>query len=107
MFTRIAVLITALVLAACASAPVQEISNARQAVAAAQQAGADRSAPKQMAEAQRLLRAAQAALDDGNYSASRQAALRARDEAVKALQISQRQGPRVPPRPEFPVFSLC
>ncbi len=92
MFTRLAVLITALVLAACASAPVQEISNARQAVAAAQQAGADQNAPKQMSEARRLLKAAQAALDEGNYSTSRQDALRARDEAVKALRISQRQG---------------
>ncbi|MGH8281360.1 MAG: DUF4398 domain-containing protein [Gammaproteobacteria bacterium] len=92
IFTRLAVLITALVLVACASAPVQEISNARQAVAAAQQAGADQSAPRQMAEARRLLQAAQAALDEGNYSTSRQYALHAHDEAVKALRISQRQG---------------
>ncbi|MGH8379029.1 MAG: DUF4398 domain-containing protein [Gammaproteobacteria bacterium] len=92
MFTRLAVLITALVLAACASAPVQEISNARQAVVAAQQAGADQIAPRQMAEARRLLRDAQTALDEGDYSTSRQDALHARDEAVKALQISRRQG---------------
>ncbi|MGH8397707.1 MAG: DUF4398 domain-containing protein [Gammaproteobacteria bacterium] len=92
MFIRLAVLITALVLAACASAPVQEISNARQAVAAAQQAGADQTAPTQMAEARRLLQAAQAALDVGDFSTSRQDALHAHDEAVKALRISQRQG---------------
>ena len=77
---------------ACAGAPVQEMSNARQAVTAAQQAGADRTAVKEMAEAQRLLQAAQAALDHRDYSTARQDAVRARDEAVKALRINQGQG---------------
>jgi PBP1b-binding outer membrane lipoprotein LpoB len=82
-------LILAVVLSSCASAPVQDMSNARQAIAAAQQAGAERTAAKLMAEAQQLLDLAQAALDQGDYNTARQNAIRARSAAEKALRISQ------------------
>ncbi|MHB8405775.1 MAG: DUF4398 domain-containing protein [Gammaproteobacteria bacterium] len=65
------------------------MSNARQAVAAAQQAGAARTAASEMADAQRFLQAAQAALDQGDYSSARQNAIRARSAAEQALRISQ------------------
>ena len=78
-----------LTLAACASAPVQEMSNARQAIAAAQQAGAQKVAAKQMAEAQRMMDRAQTELDRGNYGSARQDAVLARSAAEKALRIAQ------------------
>ena len=78
-----------LTLCACAGAPVQDMSNARQAIAAAQQAGATTTAASEMAEAQRLLKLAQAELDQGDYSNARQDAIRARAAAEKALRMSQ------------------
>jgi len=82
-------LVVVLALCACAGAPVQDMSNARQAIAAAQQAGAAHTATSEMAEAQRLLKLAQAELDQGDYSNARQDAIRARAAAEKALRISQ------------------
>lgn len=96
---RPAILILVLALAACAGAPVQEMSNARQAVAAARQVGAERTAAKEMAEAERLLQTAQAALDKGDYGVARTDAMRAREQAVKALRIAQQQGSGGPSPP--------
>lgn len=76
---------------ACAGAPVQEMSNARQTLAAADQAQAQKSAPADMERARRFLDAAQAALDAGDYSTAREDALKARQAALKALGISQGQ----------------
>ncbi len=78
-----------LAVAACASAPVQDMSNARQAIAAAQQAGAEHMAANEMAEARQLLKKAQTELDNGDYSSARQDAIRARSAAEKALRIAQ------------------
>ncbi|MGB9429339.1 MAG: hypothetical protein WCC11_05595 [Gammaproteobacteria bacterium] len=98
-FARLSALVFALVFTACAGVPVQEMSNARQAVAAARQVGAEHAAAKQMANAEQLLRTAQAALDQGNYGTARADAIRARDAAVQALRITQEQtsGGPVPP----------
>jgi hypothetical protein len=87
----IAVASFAAALAACAGAPVQEMSNARQTLAAAVQAQAQKSAPADMENARRYLDAAQAALDAGDYSTAREDALKARQAALKALGISQGQ----------------
>lgn len=76
---------------ACAGAPVQEMSNARQTLAAADQAQAQKSAPADMENARHFLDAAQAALDAGDYSTAREDALKARQSALKALGISQGQ----------------
>lgn len=76
---------------ACAGAPVQEMSNARQSLAAAQQAEAEKHAPVDMENARHYLDAAQAALDAGDYSTAREDALKARQAALKALLISQGQ----------------
>ena len=65
------------------------MSNARQAVVAAEQGGAAKSAPRHLELAKTLLQAAQTALDRAEYSTAREDALRARQEAVKALRISQ------------------
>lgn len=89
---RFGLLILPLFLTACAGAPVQEMSNARQTVMAAQQAGAAKAAPHVMAQARRLMSEAQAALDAGDYSTALKDARRAREAALKALQISQKGG---------------
>lgn len=78
-----------LALSACAGAPVQEMSNARQAVAAAEQGGAEKAAPRHLALAKHLLQAAQTALDRAEYSTAREDALQARQEALTAIRISQ------------------
>lgn len=89
--TRLVVLTgTLAVLVACAGAPVQEMSNARQTLAAAEQVHAEKAAPVAMANARKYLVAAQAALDSGEYSIAREDALKAQQEALSALGISQR-----------------
>lgn len=70
--------------AACASIPSQEMSDARQAVQAAQEADAGTLAPEQLSEAQRLLEEARGALNLGNYSAARDYARRAKETAIRA-----------------------
>jgi predicted lipid-binding transport protein (Tim44 family) len=95
--TRIsAAVLVAASLYACAGAPVQEMSDARQALAAAEQAHADRVAPADVERARRLLEAAQAALDAGDFSTAREDAQLARQSALRALGLSQAQD--VPPR---------
>jgi predicted lipid-binding transport protein (Tim44 family) len=95
--TRIsAAVLVAASLYACAGAPVQEMSDARQALAAAEQAHADRVAPSDVERARRLLEAAQAALDAGDFSTAREDAQLARQSALRALGLSQAQD--VPPR---------
>jgi hypothetical protein len=81
----------AALLYACAGAPVQEMSDARQTLAAAEQAQAEKSAPAEMESARHYLDAAQAALDAGDYSTAREDALKARQAALRALGISQGQ----------------
>jgi uncharacterized membrane protein len=72
-------------LTACAGAPVQEMSNARQAIKAARDAGADRIAPEAMTEAQTLLERAEASLQQRLYRDARRAAVEARNKASEAL----------------------
>ena len=77
-------------LSACASAPVQEMSDARQAIYSAEAAGARQRSPAALLEAQRLLQEAQAGLEAGTYQQARQQALDARDEAIKAREQAMR-----------------
>lgn len=68
------------------------MSNARQTVMAAQQSAAAHTAPQLMAQAQKLLADAQAALDAGDYATARKDAERAREAALRVLQLGQKQG---------------
>lgn len=79
----------ALVLCACASAPVQEMSNARQAIAAAEDAGANEAESALMNEARMLLTSAEAKLQRQNYIGARIDATNARLKAVEALERTQ------------------
>lgn len=79
-----------LALGACVSAPVQEMSNARQAIAAAEAAGAKQHAPIELAEAHRLLDQAEARLQDKHFREARRAAVAAKTRAVAALEATSR-----------------
>jgi hypothetical protein len=82
---RIALLWALTAVSACAGAPVQEMSDARQAIRAAQNAGAADKAPEAFQEAQLLLGAAEQSLRRGAYREARRAAEDARDRAAVAL----------------------
>ncbi len=83
------------VVGACAGIPVQEISDARQAVRAAEEVGADQHAPIYYERAATLLGRAERAMAAGDYGKARGEATFAREEALKARERSlesQRQG---------------
>lgn len=85
-----AVVLSAGWLAGCAtSPPVQEMSDARQAIAAAEEARADELAPQTLSEARQYLMQAEERIRQGNYSIARSDAIRARTRAIYALQSSQ------------------
>ena len=79
-----------LLLAACETAPpVQEMSDARQAITVAREAGAADLAAAELAEAEKHLQNAEDKLDDEQYREARYAALEAKLRAQKALQLSE------------------
>jgi predicted S18 family serine protease len=77
-----------LLMAACAAAPVQEMSDARQALQAAREVGAERLAGTQYQEALQLMTNAERELDGGDFYRARDLALTARQKAVDARQIA-------------------
>ena len=79
-------------LSACSGAPVQEMSDARQAIRAAQAAGASEKAPVQLRRAQALIDEAQARLQRHDYKQAEINAVQAREEAVRALETARAAG---------------
>lgn len=77
-----------MLLIACAGAPVQEMSDARQAVAAAEQSLAGKPATPDLVKARQYLQAAQTALDAGDYSTAREDAQFARQLALRTMNLS-------------------
>jgi len=77
---------------ACGSAPVQEMSEARQAIDAARIAGAEQHAAEQYKKAQTLLKDAEQLLNDRHFRKAGLSAADARDEAVRARETAQRAG---------------
>lgn len=76
----------ALLIGACVtSAPVQEMSDARQAIAAAEAADAQRLAPESLEAAREYLVEAERFLQQEAYGAARTNAVRARNRAMAAL----------------------
>lgn len=76
--------------AGCAtSPPVQEMSDARQAIAAAEEARAEELAPQTLGEARRYLVQAEEKIREGNYGLARSDAIRAKTRAIFALEASQ------------------
>jgi len=79
-----------LLFAACETAPpVQEMSDARQAITVAREAGAADLAAAELAAAEKYLQNAEDKLDDHEYREARNAALQAKLRAQKALQLSE------------------
>lgn len=82
------VLVAAVYLAACANAPTQEMSDARQAINSARSADAAAYAPSSMDSAERLLDLAEQSLKQGSFDAARNDALEARQAAMKARKVA-------------------
>jgi len=77
-----------LLLSACAAAPTQEMSDARQAVRAAQEAGADLHAPDVLKNAEQQLDSAGVRLHEHAYSQARKKALAAKKQAFFAQEMA-------------------
>ena len=72
----------------CATAPVQEMSNARQAIQVAKAVGADEHSQSNLMQAKKLLKKAERALQIGEYKEARMSALAAKEEALQAQQFA-------------------
>jgi hypothetical protein len=87
-FNKITVVLLAFLtygLSACVTAPpVQEMSDARQAIQAAEAVGASTKASVPFSQAQENIEEAESALQSGDYSKAREQALRAKSSALKA-----------------------
>jgi Domain of unknown function (DUF4398) len=82
----LSVFLAALLLAGgCANAPVQAMSDTRQAIQAAEAAGAEAAAPAQLAAARDGLKRAEDLLRVRDYRAATREAVNARDRAKEAL----------------------
>lgn len=78
-----------MLITACATtAPVQEMSNARQTIQAAVEAGAETHASDELAMARQLLDDASRELESGNYPLARDYALQAKQHAMQARQTA-------------------
>lgn len=88
MFTSLRMSLTGILLAvimsACGGLPVQEMSDARQALQAAAEVGAKEKADTLYAEADQLLEQAETALNGGEYKKARELAEMAKEKAILA-----------------------
>ncbi len=82
------ILLAALVVAGCASAPTQEMADARQALQAAENAAAATHAPANLKGARELLAGAERAISNGDYDAARADAVATKKAAVAARNIA-------------------
>ena len=86
------VLLTLVVLMVCGcvtAPPVQEMSDARQAIIAAEEADAARLAADTLSDARRFLADAERQIQDEAYGPARMNAVRAKNRALQALRASQ------------------
>jgi hypothetical protein len=90
--TRVAAVAAFVLLAGCAGAPVQEMSDARQAINAAEEAGAAAHAPEALQDAKRLLTSAERKLQREAYAGARADAREARRRATEALRAVEGDG---------------
>lgn len=83
------VALLALLYACGTGPPVQEMSDARQAIAAAKEAGAEDRAAEDLRAAEAFLDSAQRNLSERAYNSARRDATQAKERARNALQISE------------------
>lgn len=81
--------IAACLLSGCASAPIQEMSDARQSLQAAHAAGAETHAPAVMQQAQQSLSAAEESLAHHAYGSAKNEATTAKQAAVTARSVAE------------------
>ena len=81
-------LLVSIAVAACTTPPVQEMSDARQAIAAAEQANAAKFAPEPLNDARRFLADAERQIQEEAYGPARMNAVRAKNRAGQALRAS-------------------
>jgi hypothetical protein len=98
MLRNIAVISLVCCLAACAGAPVQEMSDARQAISAARAVGAPTRAPIDFDAAQAAIERAESHLQRHEYSRARLEAIEAKHDASAALAHAQGAGGADPAR---------
>lgn len=89
MFRAVATIVALLLVGCVTSPPVQEMSDARQAIQAAEIAEADRLAAEPLADARRLLAEAERQIQQEAYGPARMNAVRARNRAALALRTTQ------------------
>ena len=80
--------VVAAVAACVTSPPVQEMSDARQAINAAVEANASRFAPESLGDARRFLEEAEQQIQQQAFGPARMNAVRAKNRAVQALRSS-------------------
>lgn len=85
----LSLLLVSIAVVACTTPPVQEMSDARQAIAAAEQANAGKVAPESLNEARRFLSDAERQIQQEAYGPARMNAVRAKNRAGQALRASQ------------------
>lgn len=80
----------ACVLVACASAPIQEMSDARQALQAAREVGASQHAPRYLRQAESYLQQAETSLSEGNigFKPARENAVSAKQSAITGRTVA-------------------
>jgi len=89
----LAVLLAGASLGGCAGAPFQEMSDARQAIRAAERAGAAQYAPDPLAEARQLVERARLGMQKGDYRQARDDAEQARSRAMEARRLAEAAAP--------------
>ncbi len=93
----LSLLLACLAIAACTTPPVQEMSDARQAIAAAEQANGAKAAPDSLNDAHRFLADAERQIQQEAYGQARMNAVRAKNrasQALHAIQTAAEQGAR-------------
>ncbi|MDX1404393.1 MAG: DUF4398 domain-containing protein [Woeseiaceae bacterium] len=86
---RVLLIVTLFAATGCGTAPpVQEMSDARQAIAAAKDAGAEQMAAEDLRMAEAFLDSAQRKLSERAYAQARRDALQAKTRALSALATS-------------------
>lgn len=87
------VLLLPLAMAGCAVAPpIQEMSDARQAIKAAREADAEHHAAKSLQDAETSMQKATEELESGKYVEARKSAIAAKEEAIRARDSSVAAG---------------
>lgn len=93
---RLLLFALSLFIAACETAPVQEMSDARQAIMVAREAGAEDLAAGELRKAEAYLESAESKLEQRAFSQARVDALAAKNSALEALSVADRAQRKTP-----------